>query len=211
MYDEVIASLRESYNRNAAERNQYCIEAWKVEERKQFLDLLQKEGKRRLLEIGAGPGRDSKFFQDKGLEVTCTDLSPAMVELCRAKGLTAHVMDFMSLDFPADSFDAVYALNCLLHVPKKDLGGVLATVQRLLTPDGLFYLGVYGKDDFEGVWPLDEYVPKRFFSFHTDEGIQKIVSQYFEIIYFKAVPLESDERHFQSMILRRGSLKIVEK
>ncbi len=62
MYDEVITNLRESYNRNAAERNQYSIEVWKVEERQQFLDVLQKEGKRRLLEIGAGPGRDSQVL-----------------------------------------------------------------------------------------------------------------------------------------------------
>ncbi len=203
MYQQVIERLRESYNRNASEREHYGIEAWKVEERQHFLDVLTQEGKHSLLEIGAGPGRDSKFFQDKGLDVTCTDLSPEMVALCRVKGLNASVMDFLSLDFPAGSFDAVYALNCLLHVPKNNLGSVLKTIEQLLKPSGLFYLGVYGKDDFEGIWEPDEYVPKRFFSFHTDEGIQKTVSQYFEIIYFKTVPLESDERHFQSMILRR--------
>ena len=120
MYNDVIACLRESYNRNASERNQYGIEDWKVEQQQHFLSLLQQEGKQRLLEIGAGPGRDSQFFQDKGLEVTCTDLSPEMVALCRAKGLNAHVMDFLSLDFPAESFEMVYALNCLLHVPKRD-------------------------------------------------------------------------------------------
>jgi SAM-dependent methyltransferase len=203
MYDDVIVRLRESYNRNASERNHYGIETWKVEERQHFLAILQAEGKTRLLEIGAGPGRDSKFFQDNGLDVVCTDLSPEMVELCRAKGLTAHVMDFLSLDFPAGLFEAVYALNCLLHVPKKDLPKVLETIKLLLKPDGLFYLGVYGKDDFEGIWEQDVYEPKRYFSFYTDEGIQQIVSQYFEVVYFKAVPLEDDVRHFQSMILRR--------
>lgn len=55
------------------------------------------------------------------LQVVATDLSPAMVGFCRQKGLDAHVMDFLHLDFPAGSFDAVYALNCLLHVPNADL------------------------------------------------------------------------------------------
>jgi hypothetical protein len=64
-------------------------------------------------------------------------------------------------------------------------------------------MGVYGNDDFEGVWELDEYVPKRFFSFHSDEDIQKAVSSYFDIVKFKAIPLEHDARHFQSMVLRR--------
>jgi SAM-dependent methyltransferase len=206
MYQQVITRLRESYNRNASERDQYGIEAWKVEERQHFLDLLKQEGKHRLLEIGAGPGRDSKFFQDNGLDVVCTDLSPEMVALCRAKGLTAHVMDFLSLGFPAGSFEAVYALNCLLHVPKKDLASVLETIQRLLKADGLFYMGVYGKDDFEGIWEQDVYEPKRYFSFYTDDGIQQIVSKYFEIVYFKTILLEDDARHFQSMILRRGQV-----
>jgi SAM-dependent methyltransferase len=113
-------------------------------------------------------------------------------------------MDFLSLDFAAAPFDAVYALNCLLHVPKKDLPNVLETIQGLLKSDGLFYMGVYGKDDFEGIWEQDVYEPKRYFSFYTDEGIQQIVSQYFEVVYFKAVPLEDDARHFQSLILRLG-------
>jgi SAM-dependent methyltransferase len=112
-------------------------------------------------------------------------------------------MEFLSLDFPAESFDAVYALNCLLHVPKKDLGSVLQTIQGMLKVGGLFYMGVYGNEDFEGIWELDEYVPKRFFSFYSDEGIQNVVSQYFEVIYFKAVPLENNDEHFQSMILQQ--------
>ncbi len=57
MYHRILADLRESYNRNAPEREKYSIEAWKVEERQHFLSLLQEEGKQRLLEIGAGSGR----------------------------------------------------------------------------------------------------------------------------------------------------------
>ena len=68
-----------------------------------------------------------------------------MVERCRAKGIEAHVMDFLHLDFPAGSFDAVFAMNCLLHVPNQDLPAVLAAV-RSIRPGGLFFVGVYGGD-----------------------------------------------------------------
>jgi 2-polyprenyl-3-methyl-5-hydroxy-6-metoxy-1,4-benzoquinol methylase len=47
--------------------------------------------------VGAGPGHDSRYFQEQGLRVLCTDLSPTMVELCKAKGLDARVADFLSL------------------------------------------------------------------------------------------------------------------
>ena len=116
-YQQVIATLRKSYNREEAERrDQAEKEAWKITERQQFLSLLQKEKKITLLEIGAGTGNDSLFFQDNGMEVVCTDLSPDMVELCHTKKLKAYMMDFLSLDFPPGVFDAIYALNCLLHV-----------------------------------------------------------------------------------------------
>lgn len=206
MYDQVINELRQSYDRNAQERDAFGIDAWKVEERGHFLDLIQKENKKNLLEIGAGPGRDSKFFQDKGLDVTCTDLSPEMVELCRSKGLNAYAMDFQNLNFEDHSFDAIYGLNCLLHVPKRDLKSVLAKIQKLLKPDGFFYVGVYGGYDFEGIWQEDEYIPKRFFSFHTDESIKQAVSDFFEILYFKNIDLdagdEAKNRQFQSIILK---------
>ena len=206
MYRQVLADLRESYNRNAPNRDKkYGVEDWKIEVRQSFLSLIQKEGKQRLLEIGAGPGRDGKFFQECGLDVVCTDLSPEMVALCRAKGLTAYVMDFLSLDFPAHSFDVVYALNCLLHVPKDDFRLVLQSIQGLLKAGGVFYLGVYGGRDFEGIWLEDTYSPKRFFSFHTDEQLKEIAAEFFEILGFKVIQLDGEaDLHFQSVMLKRS-------
>ena len=205
MYDQVISDLRQSYNRMVEERDKKEIASWKTEERYQFLSLLQKEGRKNLLEIGAGTGTHGKFFQDSGLEVVCTDLSPEMVKLCREKGLTAYVMDFLELDFPDGSFDAIYALNCLLHVPRKDLPSVLRVIQALLKPRGLLYLGQYGGLEREGTWPEDHYEPKRFFSFLSDDQIKEITAEFFQLLYFKQIPLAGEtDFHFQSMILRRN-------
>ena len=117
------------------------------------------DGGGRLLEIGAGPGHDSAFFAGHGLQVVATDLSPAMVGFCRSKGLDAHVMDFLHLDFPAGSFDAVYALNCLLHVPNADLPEVLAAIRAVLRPGGWLFLGVYGGNGGEGPSRNDLHEP----------------------------------------------------
>src|SRR6266581_9589800 len=187
MYDQITTSLREFYDNQAEERDNSEYPAWKQLERQQFLTRLQQEGKTSLLEIGAGPGRDSKFFQDHGLAVISTDLSPEMVKRCQQKGLTAYVMDFLHLDFPPGSFDAIYSFNCLLHVPAQDLPAVLQKIQGLLKPAGLFYLGVYGGIEHEGARPDDPNEPKRFFSFHTDEYMQEIARQFFELLYFKRV------------------------
>ena len=205
MYDHITAWLRQSYNSvQAKERDQRKIADWKIAERQHFLTVLQQGGKQTLLEVGAGTGKDSKFFQDAGLHVIATDLSPAMVELCRQKGLTAYVMDFLGLDFPESSFDAIYSLNSLLHVPTESLPQVLTKLRSLLKPNGLFYLGVYGGEEREGAAPEDQHEPKRFFSYHTDEYMQQVVSQFFEIVHFKPIAVEEGTRfHFQSMILRK--------
>lgn len=67
MYDQTIDELRRSYDRMVEERDNKEIAAWKVENRQRFLSLLQKEGKEKLLGIGAGTGGDGKFLQDSGL------------------------------------------------------------------------------------------------------------------------------------------------
>ena len=200
-------NLIKSYNKHAQERDTYKKEVWKVEERANFLALLQSKNKRSLLEIGAGTGQDSKFFQDIGMNVICIDLSPEMIKLCQQKGLSAQVMDMTNLDFPPDSFDAVYSLNSLLHIPKADFRIVLENIRKVLKPSGLFYLGVYGSDEeFEGIWEQDAYNPKRFFSFYTDENIQKITSEIFQLQYFKRIPTTGNNLHFQSLILEKSNL-----
>ena len=202
MYDPT--KLRSTYDKTARDRDAVKASAWKVEERKRFLGELQAAEKKTLLELGAGPGRDALFFKENGLEVTATDLSPEMVRLCKAKGLRAQVTDFMALDFPEASFDAVFALNSLLHTPKKDLPDVLKGVRRVLKPGGLFYLGVYGGHDFEGVWPDDPLEPKRFFAYYTDQDLLKRVGGAFETVYFRQVQTERGVGfHFQSLVLRK--------
>lgn len=204
MYDQIINDLRTAYNQSAKQRDQTEKSTWKLEARQAFLDLLQREGKTKLLEIGAGTGHDGRFFQDRNLAVTCADLSPAMVRLCRAKGLEAHVMDFLNLDFPDAHFDAVYALNCLLHVPKADLPRVFQAVQRVLKPGGLFFMAVYGGIKHEGVWEDDYHNPKRFFAFYTDEQIQVVAARFFTREQFTAVANNNDKGiHSQLLILRR--------
>jgi SAM-dependent methyltransferase len=202
--DHLKGQLRLAYDRKAEERDQNQTQPWKIEERHRFLQMVREEGKQNLLEIGAGTGRDSLFFQENGLTVTCTDLSPEMVRLCRQKGLDAHLMDFTRLQFPAGSFDAVFARNCLLHLPKAEWPAVLQSIQTILKPAGLFYLGTYGGYEHEGIWEADSYEPKRFFTFFTEEVLQAILAPYFDVLYFGRIALEDNPRslHYQSLILR---------
>ncbi len=198
------AKLIEAYNLQAEEREKSKFESWKADERGHFLSLLHIEGKQTLLEIGTGHGRDSLYFQEHGLGVTGIDISPVMVDLCRKKDVTAFVMDAVDLEFEDSTFEAVYALNSFIHLSKQELPVALANVHRVLQPGGLFYLGQYGGVDFEGVWDNDSYMPKRFFSMHTNKRLRQIVFNWFEIIYFQELIFGEEELNFQSIILRKS-------
>jgi len=205
MDESLLTNLRTAYDRMIAEREGKILHAWKQAERARFLAMLQAEGKQSLLEIGMGAGRDSLFFQQRGLTVTCADLSPAMVAHCRSKGLNAHVVDFAGLDqhFAPDSFEGIYAINCLLHVPKADLLPILGKVRTILRPGGLFYWGQYGGVDQEGVWEGDHYEPKRFFARYTDEQFRRLPAALFAIEAFCIVPQGGGEGHFHALTLRK--------
>jgi SAM-dependent methyltransferase len=207
-YHRVVASLRQAYGpAAAAEREVRQKEAFKLDERCRFLDLLQEHGATSLLEVGAGTGHDSLYFQEQGLRVVCTDLSPAMVELCRAKGLNARVADFLSLGVPPASFDAVYALNCLLHVPTPDLPRVLEAIGEVLVPEGLFYVGTWGGADEEGPMRDGHHQAPRFFAFRSDRLMTEMLADRFHVLSFTT--FDVDGKRFQSFVLEKPGQQVL--
>ena len=96
-------------------------------------------------------------------------------------------MDFLHLDFPDGHFDALFAQNCLLHVPKVEFPRALQAVQRVVRPGGLLFIGAYGGRDFEGVWEKDHYDPKRFYALYTDDAMRAILERFFDILDFEVI------------------------
>lgn len=202
MTREVKEILRQAYNNFAHERDKNELQEWKKRPRDLFLKLLINEGKSTLLDIGAGTGRDSKFFINNKFDVMAVDLSDEMIRLCQEKGIESYQLDFYNLHQIGKKFDAVWSMNSLLHVEKASLNFVLEEIKNVLKPFGLFFMGVYGGDDSEGIWQDDKYTPHRFFSFYTDETIQKVVSNYFQVISFERIET-GGKYHFQSIIMRK--------
>lgn len=198
---ELKETLRQSYNNFANVRENNKLQDWKINPRASFLELLINECKSTLLDIGAGTGRDSKFFINNNIDVMAVDLSDEMIRLCQEKGIKACQLDFFNLNQIGRKFDAVWSMNSLLHVEKANLNFVLKEIRNVLNPSGLFYMGVYGGEDSEGIWDGDIYTPQRFFSFYTDENIKKVVSNYFQIVSFERIDT-GGKYYFQSIIMR---------
>jgi SAM-dependent methyltransferase len=196
-----------TYDSVAAQREEMGEADWRWPLAERFLTRLQDETKTRLLELGAGVGYTSLWFAERGIDVVATDLSPAQVDLARAKGLEAHVRDMFDLNLPEESFDAAWAMNCIHHIPTADLPGVIAGVADVLRPGGLWYLGVWGGRDEEGMYEDDFYQPARFLAVRSDHSMQNAVADRFSIEWFETFVPETDKEddglHMQSMLLRK--------
>ena len=202
-YDAVLPGLRTAYDAKVEERDAHTVEPWKAAERDRYLALLRDEQRCTLVDVGAGTGVHGAYFRDAGLDVTCVDLSPAMVARCRERGLSAVNQDVLHLDLPA-RFDAAFAMNSLLHTPPEDLPHALERVRAALEPGAVFYLGQYGGVAFEGPWLDDDYDPPRYFSRLTDADLSRVVSEVFTVDDFRAVDVgaPADFGHFQALTLR---------
>lgn len=200
--------LKKAYDKDAKRRDaaENKRDQWKLDVRQQFASLLKAENKKTILELGSGAGLDAKYFQDNGFEVLATDLSKEMVKMCRRRGLKAKAIDLYDLSSLGITFDAIYALNVLLHVPQKDLDNVLETIYKTLNKGGVFFYGVYGGIDEKKV-TIDKSKMNlpRFFSFLSDKTLLRVVKNRFETIDFQTIGISGDKPnfHFQSLFLRR--------
>ena len=104
------------------------------------------QGKRRVLVLGLGTGRELPALLDAGHEVIGLEISGEMIALCNKRSRTVPIenADFWApLPFPDASFDAALALHgTIAHPPRDDAKGALAALAselaRVLAPGGVF-------------------------------------------------------------------------
>jgi SAM-dependent methyltransferase len=111
------------------------------------LELLKREGKTSLLELGGGQGRDSFFFARKGLHVTMLDYSQIAVDTVNRKAQVSELGELVTairhdvrepLPFADNLFDAAYShmLYCM-PITTAEVERLSQEIFRVLKPGGL--------------------------------------------------------------------------
>ena len=119
--------------------------------------LFTAEGRRELLELGAGQGRDTLFFACGGLRVQALDYSDSAVAALQARAAAAGLSDEVTvsqhdvrerLPFGDGSFDACYShmLYCMA-LTTEELEALSAEVLRVLRPGSLHVYTARNTDD----------------------------------------------------------------
>ena len=100
------------------------------------------DGPGRLLDLGCGGGANAVALAERGWTVTGVDVSPAQLDLARARGIDVVQADAAALPFEDASFDAVVSM--FTHTDMDDFAGAAHEASRVLRPGGaLAYLGVH--------------------------------------------------------------------
>lgn len=92
-----------------------------------------------LLDVGTGSGLAAQPFARAGLQISGMDFSPAMLEICRAKGFFADLQqhDLTATPWPylAAHFEHLVACGVFHFIP--ELESIFDEAARLLKPGGL--------------------------------------------------------------------------
>ena len=102
-----------------------------------FLSYLNKNSS--ILDLGCGTGRDSKYFIDKGYEVTSIDGSYEMCKLAETLlNKEVEQINFLDINY-TNEFDGIFACASLLHLSNQDLLIVLKKISNALKKEGILY------------------------------------------------------------------------
>jgi SAM-dependent methyltransferase len=131
----------------------------------------------RVLEIGSGGGRDARALERAGLDVRRTDVTPGFVELLRAGGDEADLLDPLTDDLadpaaPGTPYAGVWANACLLHVRREDLPAVLGRLAEATAGNGLLYASV--KEGDGESWSVHGTIASpRLFTYWREEPLRE--------------------------------------
>ena len=167
-------STLDYYNTHASEYNETRahVSPELQTQRLAFLSAIPRGS--RVLEIGAGHGRDALYFMEQGLKVLATEPSLELAKIAESKikepvlTLTAQEITFKN------EFDGVWAMASLIHVPVSELPMVLIKLRDALKDGGIIhasFLKGVGKEDFS-----EQLEDGRFFNRVGEATLRKIIA-----------------------------------
>lgn len=176
-------TLRDTYNTIAEDwHKDHSDDTWWKNIVERFTMML-KPGST-VLDVGCGGGIMAKYLSEKGLTVTGIDFSENQIAIAKREVPAAKFMvaDLYDLDSIEGQFDAVFAQAVLLHIPKKDITGIMEKLVAKLRDGGYMYIAVKKRESNEQeevVLQENDYGKsfERFFSYFLAPEVQDFVQR----------------------------------
>ena len=130
--------------------------------------------KGKIIEIGAGPGRDAKALVDYGFEYLGTDASEEVVNVAKEKnpGIEFVQMEAQKLNFPANSFDGFWASAVILHIPKNAIDEVFKGLKAVCKKGAVGFMTMKW-----GVGEKEDKKTGRWFAFYSEKELREVMER----------------------------------
>ena len=109
-------------------------------------------GYQSILDLGAGLGRHAICFAQSGLKVSAMDISEYGIQHLQSWAenerldIDTRVGDMMSLPYPDQSFDCVFAYHVISHSDTTGIQKIIHEIERVLKPNGEVFLSFSSKE-----------------------------------------------------------------
>ncbi len=200
--DRVRADLARYYEHEATNRRRGRPSGFRVEWLAEFTEMIVAEGRRTVLDVGAGPATDAASFLEAGIVYTGVDLAVANGVLAAQAGATTIAASLFDLPFRAATFDSGWSMSTLMHVPTKEVDGAMQAICRTLVPGAPLMIGQWGGS--LGDVDSDHTVPglPRLFSLRTAIHNRELLSRHGTIERWEVRDVGPDGWEYHAALVR---------
>ncbi len=173
---KILTENKRTYNEIAEKfeqtRRRYSPE---LEELKGYI----KEGEK-VLDLGCGSGRLYEVFKNKNIDYLGLDFSEKLIEIARKKYGNFFVLgEILDLPFFDESFDSVWAISSLHHIPSKELRKkAVNQIWRVLRKGGRIIVTCW---KIGSIFKKDVYIPfdgkKRYYHAFSKRELKRLFKE----------------------------------
>lgn len=126
---------------------------WLIPAENVYFYIQEWQGRKKIIDIGAGVGRHSILFAKNGYQVTSFDSSESGLQIINERAKEEEISvkticgDMRIMPFRDCEFDAVLAFHSIYHASQEDLPIIINELYRIVKHDGEVLVTMLSKDD----------------------------------------------------------------
>ncbi|MBS3152725.1 methyltransferase domain-containing protein [Candidatus Woesearchaeota archaeon] len=178
--EEKIKKAIETYNKYASIYAEHTKNKLLQFQLAKFVSMLPKKGK--VLDAGCGPGRDTAYLQEDGLDVVAVDISEGMIEEAKKNDVKAIKGDLLNI-ISNEEFDGIWCMATLADIPKSHAKKLIQNFYKALKKEGIMYIAVKEGEGEELIEKERYWNSPRFYAFYKKDELNQLLKENgFEII-----------------------------
>lgn len=143
-----------------------------------FIAMIKHKSK--ILDIGAGFGKDVNYFCNKGFDCIGIDFCDNFIEKSKTlyNNVIIYKMSFLDIEFSENEFDALWSRGALFHISKDDFRIVIEKLSHILKPNGIFYIQLIEGNHNDMIDSIGNVEGAAHYSYYTSNELNLIMKEY---------------------------------